>query len=205
MKYAIIIPDGCADEPQESLGGKTPLAGGRISRRWTPWPRPASSAGPTIRPKPCPPAPTRPTSACWATIRWNISPAGRRWRPPPRESTWDRTIGPSAAIWSPIEDQVMKSFTAGHISSPEAAELIKTAQENLGGDVASVLSGRKLSQPVGLSRHGPAGAVLARHPHHSAARPDRQVGAGRLSARAGQRSAEPPDERERAVCSPTIR
>src|SRR5947209_1861645 len=25
MKCAIIIPDGCADEPQESLGGKTPL------------------------------------------------------------------------------------------------------------------------------------------------------------------------------------
>ena len=25
MKYAIIIPDGCADEPQESLGGRTPL------------------------------------------------------------------------------------------------------------------------------------------------------------------------------------
>ena len=25
MKYVIVIPDGCADEPQESLGGKTPL------------------------------------------------------------------------------------------------------------------------------------------------------------------------------------
>src|ERR1700756_1726874 len=25
MKYAIVIPDGCADEPQEVLGGKTPL------------------------------------------------------------------------------------------------------------------------------------------------------------------------------------
>jgi len=25
MKYVIIIPDGCADEPQESLDGKTPL------------------------------------------------------------------------------------------------------------------------------------------------------------------------------------
>ena len=25
MKYAIVIPDGCADEPQESLGGLTPL------------------------------------------------------------------------------------------------------------------------------------------------------------------------------------
>src|SRR5437763_4816170 len=25
MKYVIVIPDGCADEPQTSLGGKTPL------------------------------------------------------------------------------------------------------------------------------------------------------------------------------------
>jgi 2,3-bisphosphoglycerate-independent phosphoglycerate mutase len=32
-----------------------------------------------------------------------------------------------------IEDQIMKSFTAGHISSPEAAELILAAQEKLGG------------------------------------------------------------------------
>ena len=26
MKYFVLIPDGAADEPQESLGGKTPLA-----------------------------------------------------------------------------------------------------------------------------------------------------------------------------------
>ena len=25
MKYVIVIPDGAADEPQDSLGGKTPL------------------------------------------------------------------------------------------------------------------------------------------------------------------------------------
>lgn len=25
MKYAIVIPDGAADEPQDSLGGRTPL------------------------------------------------------------------------------------------------------------------------------------------------------------------------------------
>jgi len=30
MKYAIIIPDGCADEPQESLAGKTPLQAAQI-------------------------------------------------------------------------------------------------------------------------------------------------------------------------------
>src|SRR5271155_5120829 len=30
MKYAIIIPDGSADEPQESLGGKTPLQAAKL-------------------------------------------------------------------------------------------------------------------------------------------------------------------------------
>src|SRR5213596_1378082 len=29
MKYVIVIPDGCADEPQESLGGRTPLQAAR--------------------------------------------------------------------------------------------------------------------------------------------------------------------------------
>ncbi|MEE3220933.1 MAG: phosphoglycerate mutase, partial [Planctomycetota bacterium] len=30
MKYAIVIPDGCADEPQDSLGGNTPLQAANI-------------------------------------------------------------------------------------------------------------------------------------------------------------------------------
>src|ERR1700681_2390705 len=30
MKYAIVIPDGCADEPVEALGGKTPLEAANI-------------------------------------------------------------------------------------------------------------------------------------------------------------------------------
>ena len=29
MKYALVIPDGCADEPQDSLGGRTPLQAAR--------------------------------------------------------------------------------------------------------------------------------------------------------------------------------
>ena len=29
MKYAIVIPDGCADDPQQLLGGKTPLQAAR--------------------------------------------------------------------------------------------------------------------------------------------------------------------------------
>src|SRR6476469_5916153 len=30
MKYAIVIPDGAADEPQDALGGKTPLQAARL-------------------------------------------------------------------------------------------------------------------------------------------------------------------------------
>src|SRR5205809_4482197 len=30
MKYVIVIPDGCADDPQASLGGKTPLQAARL-------------------------------------------------------------------------------------------------------------------------------------------------------------------------------
>jgi 2,3-bisphosphoglycerate-independent phosphoglycerate mutase len=32
MKYALIIPDGCADEPQPSLGGRSPLGAANIPR-----------------------------------------------------------------------------------------------------------------------------------------------------------------------------
>src|SRR5215211_7151055 len=30
MKYAIVIPDGCADESLDALGGKTPLQAARL-------------------------------------------------------------------------------------------------------------------------------------------------------------------------------
>src|SRR5436309_5177683 len=29
-RYVIVIPDGCADDPQESLGGRTPLQAARL-------------------------------------------------------------------------------------------------------------------------------------------------------------------------------
>lgn len=32
MKYVLVIPDGCADEPQDALGGKTPLQAANVPR-----------------------------------------------------------------------------------------------------------------------------------------------------------------------------
>ena len=61
MKYAIIIPDGCADEPQESLGGKTPLEAARVPGHGRRGRGGRGGPGATIRPPRCRPAPTWPT------------------------------------------------------------------------------------------------------------------------------------------------
>ncbi len=61
MKYAIIIPDGCADEPQDSLGGKTPLQAAPTAGHGRDRRRRASSAGRTTCRPICRPVRTWPT------------------------------------------------------------------------------------------------------------------------------------------------
>ena len=121
MKYAIVIPDGCADEPQASLGGRTPLRGRQHAGHGCRWPRPAWSAGPTMcRPR-CRPGSDVANLSLLGYDPLDISPAGRRWKPPPRAIE----LGPDD--WAircnlvTIEDQPMRDFTAGHISTEEAA------------------------------------------------------------------------------------
>ncbi len=130
MKYAIIIPDGCADEPQESLGGKTPLqaaatpamdeiaACGRIGRsRNAPDHLPAGSAVATLSLLGYDPA---------------TSFTGRA---PLEAAAQGIELGPND--WAircnlvTIVDQVMRDFTAGHISTEEARALLQTAQHQL--------------------------------------------------------------------------
>ena len=58
-----------------------------------------------------------------------------------------------------VEGQEMKSFTAGHISSPEAAELIKTAQENLGSTELQFYPGVGSPKLLVYRGHGPGGTL----------------------------------------------
>ena len=51
-----------------------------------------------------------------------------------------------------VENQTMRDFTAGHISTEEASELLATAQEHTRQRAAAILSRRQLSQSAGLSR-----------------------------------------------------
>ena len=131
MKYVIIIPDGCADEPQESLDGKTPLEAANT---------PAMDA--IAKQGVVGIANHTPTNFEAGSAVANMSLLGYdpqvnySGRAPLEAAAQGIELGESD--WCircnlvNVEDQVMKSFTAGHISSPEAKTLLKTAQEKVG-------------------------------------------------------------------------
>lgn len=131
MKYAIIIPDGCADEPQEALGGKTPL---EVAD--TPHMDAIARSGAVGLANHTPP--DLPPGSDVA----NLSLLGF----PPREFYCGRAPIEAAAqgiVLGPddwaircnlvtIENQVMRDFTAGHISTGEARELLAALQKRVG-------------------------------------------------------------------------
>jgi 2,3-bisphosphoglycerate-independent phosphoglycerate mutase len=132
MKYAIVIPDGCADEPQASLGDKTPLQAahtpnmdriaelGRVGRaNHVPADLPAGSA-----------------VANMSLLGYDPNEhfSGRA---PLEAAAQGIELGPYD--WAvrcnlvTVANQTMKDFTAGHVSSAEAAELLESAQQELSG------------------------------------------------------------------------
>ena len=133
MKYAIIIPDGCADEAQESLGGKTPLEAADVPAMDA-----VAAAGVVGR------ASNVPSSLAPGSDVANLSLLGYNplehftGRAPLEAAAQGIELGPED--WAlrcnlvTVEDQVMRDFTAGHISTEEATELIQSAREKLGSD-----------------------------------------------------------------------
>jgi 2,3-bisphosphoglycerate-independent phosphoglycerate mutase len=133
MKYAIVIPDGCADESQEVFGGKTPLEAAQV---------PAMDAiarqGVVGRAVHVPDVlPAGSDVANLSLLGYNPLEhfTGRA---PLEAAAQGIELGPGD--WAVrcnlvcIEDQVMRDFTAGHISSEEGRALLETAQEKLGDD-----------------------------------------------------------------------
>ena len=130
MKYVIIIPDGCADEPQAELDGKTPLEAAN-----TPTMDEIARRGVVGR------ANHTPTHLPAGSSVANMSLLGYS----PLENYTGRAPLEAAAQgielgdedWCvrcnlvTVKDQTMNSFTAGHISSEEAKQLLVTAQENV--------------------------------------------------------------------------
>lgn len=133
MKYAIIIPDGAADEPQDALDGKTPIEAAN-----TPAMDALASAGVVAR------ACHTPKSLPAGSEVGNMSLLGYdplanfTGRAPIEAAAQGIELGEDD--WAircnlvTVQDQTMKDFTADHISTEEATELLATAQAELGGE-----------------------------------------------------------------------
>src|SRR5262245_28049038 len=116
MKYAIVIPDGCADEPQPVLGGKTPLQAAR-----TPNMDRVARTGVVGRADNVPPSLT-PASDVATLSLFGYDPLDAyTGRAPLEAAAMGVRLGPRD--WAvrcnlvTVEDDVMRDFTAGHISS----------------------------------------------------------------------------------------
>ena len=133
MKYAIIIPDGCADEPQESLGGRTPLEAADVPAMDA-----VATAGLLGRSSNTPESlPPGSDVACLSLLGY--SPLEHYTGRAPLEAVAQGIeLGPED--WAvrcnlvTIEDQRMRDFTAGHISSRQASQLIDAARQELGSE-----------------------------------------------------------------------
>ncbi len=130
MKYAIIIPDGCADEPQESLGGKTPMQAAN-----TPAMDEVAATGVVGRANNVPahlPAGSDVANLSLLGYDPNVYFTGRA---PLEAAAQGIQLAPND--WAircnlvTVENQVMRSFTAGHISTEEATELLTALQADL--------------------------------------------------------------------------
>ncbi len=133
MKYAIVIPDGCADEPQQALGGCTPLQAAQIPHMDA-----VATAGVVGRANNVP-ASLPPGSDVANLSLLGYDPLAHfTGRAPLEAAAQGIELGPDD--WAvrcnlvTVLDQTMRDFTAGHISSEEAKALLATAQEKLGSD-----------------------------------------------------------------------
>src|ERR671934_838320 len=123
MKYAIVIPDGCADEPQASLGGRTPLQAAhsphmdRVAR--------AGVVGLSNNV----PASLTPASDVATLSLFGYDPlVVYTGRAPLETAAMGIHLGPED--WAircnlvTVENEEMRDFTAGHIPSEEGRQLI---------------------------------------------------------------------------------
>jgi 2,3-bisphosphoglycerate-independent phosphoglycerate mutase len=131
MKFALVIPDGCADEPQASLGGLTPLQAAR-----TPAMDEIARLGAVGRANNVPEI--MPSGSDVATMSlFGYDPLRfHTGRAPLEAAAQGIELGPDdwaiRCNFVTVEQGVMKSFTAGQIASPRAAALIALLNTRLG-------------------------------------------------------------------------
>lgn len=134
MKYAIVIPDGCADEPQESLGGKTPLQAARLPNMDRIAQRGVVGRSNNV------PATLTPASDVATLSLFGYDPLQvYTGRAPLETAAMGIALGPND--WAircnlvHVDNEEMRDFTAGHITSEDGRPLIEAIHQALGGPV----------------------------------------------------------------------
>ncbi len=134
MKYVIVIPDGGADEPQDSLGGKTPLQAARKPNMDR-----IAQTGVVGRSNNVPAALT-PASDVATLSLFGYDPLQvYTGRAPLETAAMGLKLGPGD--WAIrcnlvyVADEEMRDFTSGHVTAEDGRALIQTLHEKLGGQV----------------------------------------------------------------------
>jgi 2,3-bisphosphoglycerate-independent phosphoglycerate mutase len=140
MKYAIVIPDGCADEPQAALGGKTPLQAARKPNMDL-----IARTGQVGRadnvPRPLTPASDVATLSLFGYDPLQVYTG----RAPLETAAMGIRLGPDD--WAircnlvTVAGGAMRDFTSGHIPSEAGRPLIQALQAALGGPASRTLPG----------------------------------------------------------------
>lgn len=132
MKYVIVIPDGCADEPQESLGGRTPLQAAERPNM-----NRIAQLGFVGRSNNVP-ATLTPASDVATLSLFGYDPlVVYTGRAPLETAAMGIPLGPND--WAIrcnlvyVDEERMRDFTAGHITNDDGRALIETVQKSLGG------------------------------------------------------------------------
>jgi 2,3-bisphosphoglycerate-independent phosphoglycerate mutase len=180
MKYVIVIPDGCADEPVDALGGKTPLQAAhkpnmdRIAR-----------SGVVGRSNNVP-ATLTPASDVATLSLFGYDPLQvYTGRAPLEAAAMGIRLGPND--WAircnlvTVENEEMRDFTAGHISSADGRALITAVDDELGGPAPDDVTLLEFVPGVSyrnclVARNAPAGTFSAEtrtQPPHDI--PDRPI------------------------------
>ncbi len=140
MKYAIVIPDGCADEPQDSLQGKTPLEAAHLPAMDRIAARGVVGRASNV------PAQLAAGSAVANLSLLGYDPTVHFTGRAPLEAE-ARGISLEPHDWAircnlvTVEDQTMRDFTAGHISTTQGRQLVETAQQQLGSSQLQFVPG----------------------------------------------------------------
>ena len=132
MKYIIAIPDGATDQLSAYPQGDTPLRAAN-----SPMMDELANCGEVGWAKTVPESlPPGSDVACLAIFGYDTTQCYTG-RAPLEAANMGLELGENVAFRCnlvTVSDGVMKEFTAGHITTPEADELIKSLEESLGGD-----------------------------------------------------------------------